>query len=58
MFVLTIDPLIKTMKRRLGKQVEVLDYMDDLKVSMTNIQTAQLFHDIVKRGRNVHVNYT
>ena len=29
--------------------MEILYYLDDLKTSMTNIQTAQTVHDIVKR---------
>ena len=36
-----IDRLIKILKRRFGDHVEVLDNMDDLKASMTNVQTAQ-----------------
>ena len=31
LFVLTIDPLIKTMKKKLGEMVEILYSMDDLK---------------------------
>ena len=44
-----IDPLIKIIKTQLGERVEVLYYMDDLKVSMTNIETAQTVHGIVNR---------
>ena len=44
-----IDPLIKITKTQLGDRVEVLYYMDDLKVSMTNIETAQRVRRIVKR---------
>ena len=36
LFVLMNDPLIKIMKIRLGDRVEVLDFMDDLKVSMNS----------------------
>ena len=47
--MLTIDPLIKMMKKKLGKKVEILYYMDDLKASMTSIGTAERVHEIVKR---------
>ena len=49
LFVLMIDPLIKILKKRLGSDVEILYYINDLKASMTNIQTAQSVHDIVKK---------
>ena len=49
LFVLMIDPLIKILKTGLGDRVEVLYYMDDLKASMTDIQTAEKVHRIVKR---------
>ena len=49
LFVLTIDPLIKILKRRLGDRVEVLNYMDELKASVTNIEMAQTVHEIVKK---------
>ena len=49
LFVLMIDPLIKIMKNRVGDRVQVLYNMDDLKASMTNIETAQRVHGIVKR---------
>ena len=49
LFVLMIDPLIKILKRRLGDRVEVLFYMDDLKASMTDIQTARTVHEAVKK---------
>ena len=49
LFVLMIDPLVKFLKTRLGDRVEVLYYMDDLKVSMAKIQTAQTVHGIVKK---------
>ena len=45
---MTIDPLIKILNRRVGENAQILYYMDDLKASMTNIQTAQTVHDIVK----------
>ena len=48
LFVLMIDPLIKIMKTQLGDSAEILYYMDDLKASMTNIQTARTIHKIVK----------
>ena len=44
-----IDPLIKIVKKSLGDKVEVLYYMDDLKASMTNIQTAETVHEIMKK---------
>ena len=40
-FVLMIDPLIKILKRVGGDDVRVLYNMDDLKASMTDIQTAE-----------------
>ena len=46
LFVLMIDPLIKIMKKNVVDKVEVLYYMDDLKASMTNIQTAQRVHEM------------
>ena len=49
LFVLTIDPLIKLMKKKLGEKVEILYYMDDLKASMTSIGTAERVNEIVKR---------
>ena len=49
LFVLMIDPLIKIIKTRLGDQVEILYYMDDLKASMTSITTAKTVHQIVKK---------
>ena len=48
LFVLTNDPLIKILKKRVD-EAEILFFMDDLKAAVTNIQTAQLVHDIVKR---------
>ena len=49
LFVLMIDPLVKIMKRRIGDGLEVLYYMDDLKASMRDIETARTVHEIVKR---------
>ena len=43
-----IDPLIKILKS-VGDRVEVLYSMDDLKVSMTNIQTARIVNEIAKK---------
>ena len=48
LFVLMIDPLIKIMKNRVGDRVQVLNYIDDLKASTTNVETAQRIHGIVK----------
>ena len=48
LFVLMIDPLIKILKWRLGDRVQVLYYMDDLKASMDNTETARIVHQIVK----------
>ena len=49
LFVLMIDPLIKIMKkRRVGEDAEILDYMDDLKSSMTDVHFAQTVHGVVK----------
>ena len=47
-FVLMIDPLIKAMKTQLGDRVEILYYMDDLKASMDNIETARTVDGTVK----------
>ena len=46
--MLIIDPLIKIMKARVGERAEILYYMDDMKVSTTDIQIAQVVHGIVK----------
>ena len=40
LFVLMIDPLIKIMKARVVDRAEILYYMDDLKVSTTDIHIA------------------
>ena len=40
LFVLMIDPLIKIIKTQLGDRVETLYYMDDLKASTDNVETA------------------
>ena len=40
LFVLMIDPLIKIMMKRVD-DAEILKYMDDLKVSTSDIQIAQ-----------------
>ena len=47
LFVLTIDPLIKILKKRVD-EAEILYYMDDLKASTTSIESAQRIHQIVK----------
>ena len=49
LFVLMIDPLIKILKTRLGDEVEILYYMDDLKASTTSIEAAQAVHETVKK---------
>ena len=49
LFVMMIDPLIKILKKKVGDQVEVLYYMDDLKASMTSIDIAQMVHGTVKK---------
>ena len=41
LFVSMIDPLIKIIKNRVGDRAENLYFMDDLKASMTNIQTSK-----------------
>ena len=46
LFVLMIDPLIKILKTQLGDRVEVLYYMDDLKASTDNLETARKVHRI------------
>ena len=47
-----IDPLIKILKRQLGDSAEIINYMDDLKASMTTIREAQAVHDVVKSYAN------
>ena len=49
LFVLMIDPLIKIMNRRVGDSDEILYYMDDLKVSVTDTNKAQIIHTTVKK---------
>ena len=49
LFVLMIDPLIKIIKKRLGDEVEILYYMDDLKASATSIEAAKAVHETVKK---------
>ena len=49
LFVLTIDPLVKIMKNGVGKQVEILYSMDDLKASASDIQIAQTNLGIMKQ---------
>ena len=49
LFVLVIDPLIEIIKTQLGDRVEIIYYMDDLKASMTSIDTAKIVHGIVKK---------
>ena len=49
LFVLMIDPLIKILKRRVGEEAEILDYMDDLKASMNSIEAAEKVHETVKK---------
>ena len=49
LFVLMIDPLVKILKKIGGNDTEVLNYMDDLKAFMSNIETAQTVHHVVKR---------
>ena len=41
--------MIKILKNKVGDRVEILYYMDDLKASMTNIETTQRVHGIGKR---------
>ena len=47
LFVLTIYPLIKILKKRVD-EAEILYYMDDLKASTTSIERARRIHQIVK----------
>ena len=47
LFILTIDPLINILKKRVD-EAEILYYMDDLKASTTSIERAQRIHKIVK----------
>lgn len=48
LFVLTIDPLIKIIKKRLCDEAEILYYVDDLKASTSSIEREQRIHKIVK----------
>ena len=48
LFGLTIDPLIKALKTRLGDRAEILSSMDDLNVSMDSTETAQNVQESVK----------
>ena len=48
LFGLTIDPLTKALKTRLGDRAEILSSMDDLKVTMDSTETAQKVHESVK----------
>ena len=48
LFVLMIDPLIKILKRVGGDDVEVLNYMVDLKASSASIEKAVQVHETVK----------
>ena len=52
LFVLTIDPLIKILKRRLRCHAEVLCSIDDLKASVNGIREAQTVHEAVKMYSN------
>ena len=45
-----IEPLIKLSKKIVDDRAEILDFMDHLKESMTNIRTAEEVHGIVKRN--------
>ena len=45
---MTIDPLIKALKTRLGDRAEILSSMDDLNVSMDSTETAQNVQESVK----------
>ena len=49
LFVVMIDPLIKIMKKRVGDSAEILYYMDDLKASMSCVETAQNVHETVMK---------
>ena len=40
--------MIKILKRRLGDRAEILNYVDDLKASSTDTDTAQTIHENVK----------
>ena len=49
LFVLVIDPLVKILKKRTGNDAEILNYMDDLKASMSTIGAAQTVHETLKQ---------
>ena len=49
LIVLMIDPIIKIIKKNLENKVQILNYMDDLKVSTSSIPTAQTIHFTVKK---------
>ena len=44
-----IDPLIGVIKKRIDDREEVLDFMNDLKASETDIRITQTDHVIVKK---------
>ena len=44
-----IDPLIKILKRVGGDDVQVLNFMDDLKASSANIEKVVQIHETVKK---------
>ena len=48
LFDFMIDPIIKIMKRRLKEEAQVPYFMDDLKASMDDIETACIVHETVK----------
>ena len=48
LFALTIDPLIKILKKK-DDDAEILYNMDDLNASTDNVETAQAVHETVKK---------
>ena len=47
--ILSIALFMSSVKKSVGDRVEVLNYMDDLKASMSCVETAQNIHQNVKQ---------
>ena len=47
--VLMIDTLIKILKKKVGCEVEIIYYMDDLKTSRACVEKAKQVHEMGKR---------
>ena len=51
LFVLTVDPLIKMLKKKHGENIEMMHYRDDLKIRINNIETRKEVYEKIKRMR-------